>query len=441
MSAPKAAASANENNRASGPPPLPPELPEVVERRRQTERWILRLLGKVVVYGLLIAAALWMLWRIRGVVPPFLAALLLVMALAPLVDRLEARGLPRWAAVTLVYLGFFGTLTGMMFVLVPLVANQIGQVVTELRERFHLDEPADVSRAMAEQVRILGRKMSVPAFVLQPVLVQAKSSATLLTHGLESFGKLLVGMLPSLVWVIIVPIVGVYGLIDYHRIFAKTLLLVPRVQRDNVRGVAADVSEVFSRYLRGLLLVCFLDTAATIGVLLCFPTTRPYAAALGLVAGVLYAVPYLGAIFSTALIALVAFAAPGGGPAAMLWVTLAMVLLHQVVFDQVISPRVLGGQVGLHPILSILALLSGDALFGIGGMLLAVPAAASLQVIIVHLLPRLARHVDVQVQKDPPDIPQPQREEARREPIRVTAGEGITSTPTSPPPKPGAGGG
>ena len=73
----------------------------------------------------------------------------------------------------------------------------------------------------------------------------------------------------------------------------------------------------------------------------------------------------------------------------------ASVVLHQVVFDQMISPRILGGHVGLHPILSIIALLCGNLLLGIIGMILAVPIAACIQLAVLAMLPKLAIEVDI----------------------------------------------
>jgi hypothetical protein len=269
-------------------------------------------------------------------------------------------------------------------------------------------------------------------------LEQAKNSAALLTRGLESFSTFLLGLVPNLIWLVLVPLVAFYGIVDYHRIFAKLLLLTPKQSRDEVRGIASEVTVVFSKYLRGLGLICLLNMLATLVVLFLFPATRPYAAALGLIAGVLYAVPYLGAICSTGLIALVALSSPdGGGVAMMLWVTLAMVALHQLFFDQVLAPRILGGHVGLHPILSILALMTGSTLFGIGGMLLAVPVAASVQIVVLHLVPRLRKQIDVKVQ---PEAPELKDDENTRETqallrgdanalargrVRVAAGEGV----------------
>ena len=386
----------------------------------------LRFIAIVVGYLLLTAATLWILWHIRVLGPPFFVALVLAITLAPLVDRLETKGWPRWLATLGLYTALFLALGTLFFVLRPLVSDQIGQIVLNLRAKFHLDQPSvDLSRKMVETIRVFGRKNEIPSFIIAPMIHQAKNSANLLTTGLERFGNLLLGLIPGLIWVVLVPILAFYGLIDYHRIFAKALLLVPRNSREDIRGIASDVTVVFGKYLRGLGLVCLLDMVATIIVLLCFKPTRPYAAALGLIAGIFYAVPYLGAILSITLIAFVAYASQGGSLSTMLVVTATMLLLHQIVFDQVLTPRILGAQVGLHPILSILALMAGDLLFGIGGMLLAVPVAASLQIIALHIVPRLSRNIDVHIQTDPPATPAATDTEDRQKTVAVQAGEGV----------------
>lgn len=399
--------------------------------QRRTLHFIAVLTG----YALLGGTLLWLFWALRAIWPPFFVAFVLAIALAPVVDRLETRGWPRWLGTLTVYAGLFAASAALLFVLVPIVSGQIAYIVADLRERFRLDQPADISRTLSEQVRIFGIKNEIPAFIMAPIVQQAKNSATLLTSGLETLGALLVSLGPSLIWVVLVPIIAFYALVDYHRIFAKILLLVPKASRDAVRSVASDVTVVFGRYLRGLGIVCLLNTLATILVLLLFEPTRPYAAALGLIAGILYAVPYLGAILSTVLIALVAFASPDQGSLAMmLTVTASMLILHQVLFDQVITPRLLGGLVGLHPILSILALMGGNALFGVGGMLLAVPTAASIQVIILHILPRLARTVEVKIQEEAPPIQDPALSDGNKT-VEVAAGDGVVGTPA---PKAGA---
>jgi len=108
----------------------------------------------------------------------------------------------------------------------------------------------------------------------------------------------------------------------------------------------------------------------------------------------------------------------------MLLVVALSVLLHQIIFDQVITPRILGGHVGLHPILSIVALLAGNVLLGIIGMILAVPVAASIQVVVLTLVPKL-RH-DVAISADehaPPDTTASISEETKDQQLSTDATE------------------
>lgn len=402
------------------------------EAIRATTRRVLRITGTLAGWLLLAALVLYGCWAVRAVWPPFFVAFVMAVALAPVVDRLEAKRWPRWLAAATVYLLLFGAIAAMLFVLVPEVSNQVLQIVADLRGRFRLDQPADLNRNMAEQIRLFGRKNEIPSWMIAPALQQAKNSASLVAVALDRFARLLVGLIPNLIWVVLVPVVAFYALVDYHRIFAKALLLFPREKRDEVRTIASDVAVVFGKYLRGLGIVCLLNTFATIVVLTLFPATRPYAAALGLIAGLLYAVPYLGAIVSTALISLVALTSPDGGSLqTMLIVTASMLLLHQILFDQVIAPRVLGGHVGLHPILSILALMSGEALFGIAGMLVAVPVAASIQIIILHGMPRLGRKIEVKPQETSPTGPVPTDPAADQPTLIVPTGEGVTGAPAT----------
>src|SRR5262249_14524652 len=114
----------------------------------------------------------------------------------------------------------------------------------------------------------------------------------------------------------------------------------------------------------------------------------PYPLMIALISGVLYAVPYVGGAATIAIAALVAVATQHG-IGFVLGVVVAILLVQQL-FDQIITPRVVGGLVGLHPVVSVFALAAGGQLFALPGMVLAVPVAASVQVILTTLWPALA---------------------------------------------------
>ena len=194
----------------------------------------------------------------------------------------------------------------------------------------------------------------------------------------------------NMIWVVIVPIVAFYTLRDFDTILGKSLVLVQPRRREKVKNAVVEVTGIFAKYLRGLMIVSALNGLATAVLLTILGV--PSAIILGIAAGLLYTVPYLGAMMTIVLTAAVAFV--GGGAQLTLVALGASVVLHQIVFDQIITPRILGGQVGLHPILSIVALLSGNILLGIAGMILAVPVAACIQIAVVSLVPKLGEDVE-----------------------------------------------
>jgi predicted PurR-regulated permease PerM len=195
----------------------------------------------------------------------------------------------------------------------------------------------------------------------------------------------------NIVWIVIVPIVAFYALRDFHTILAKGLLLVPPGHRDKVQTAVTEVTSIFARFLRGLAIVSFLNGVAT--AILLTVLGVPGGLLVGVIAGLLYSVPYIGALLTILLTAAVSFV--GGGLGMMYWATGLSVLLHQVIFDQIVSPRILGAHVGLHPILSIVALLIGNLLLGIIGMIVAVPVAACVQMAVLALLPKLSHEIEI----------------------------------------------
>jgi predicted PurR-regulated permease PerM len=118
------------------------------------------------------------------------------------------------------------------------------------------------------------------------------------------------------------------------------------------------------------------------------PGIRSYALLVGVVAGVLYAVPYVG-FLGTALLTLTV-GVIGHIPFTWVGAEIGLLFTLNMVFDNVVTPRIVGGGIGLHPLLAMLALLLGASLFGLVGMLIGVPVAGSLQAILLKRFPRLS---------------------------------------------------
>ena len=333
---------------------------------------------------------LWLAYVVRDIWIPIAIAFLIAMVLDPVVDRMEQRGWSRTWAAAFIYLIAFTGLAGILYFGVPAMARQGAAISDEFSK--YLPVPGNQRQAQRSLTKMLDQS-KLPPFMRTAVYRGAEQAASTVAGSLRWFSAHAMEVLSNLIWVIIIPIVTFYALRDFHVIFAKGLLLVPRARRDFVQTMVSEVTTIFAKYLRGLMFVSLLNGLATWIVLLLLGV--PNALMLGVIAGLLYSIPYLGAVITIVLIAGVAFIAPGGGLTYTMLVVAVNVVLHQIVFDQIISPRILGGHVGLHPILSILALLVGNSLLGILGMILAVPVAASIQMVVISLVPKLSHEIEL----------------------------------------------
>jgi predicted PurR-regulated permease PerM len=327
------------------------------------------------------------LYAARGSLPPFLIAFAVAVLLDPLLDRLEARGWSRLAAVLFVYAFFLLAFLAIALVLIPTAVTQ----AQDLIENYGLYQKRLEAWGsdMIVQAQPLLRRFNLPTTTDELITQyrgQINASLQVLVARITSA---LQGALGKALWLVIIPIVTFYLMLDIDRILVRLIFLFPEGRRERVAGVGRKVVGVFTGYLRGLFVVC-AAYAIVNGLILFLLFHLQYSLVIGLLAGILYAVPYIGAIATIALGTLVALATPGHSAGFVVGVAVTLLATNQV-FDQVVTPRVVGGQVGLHPVLSLFALIVGGDLFGLAGMLLAVPLAASIQVILLELFPALSR--------------------------------------------------
>jgi len=345
----------------------------------------------------LLALGLWLSYALRDLLPPFLVATIIAMTLTPEVDRLERQGLfgrrfPRGLAIGVIYVLFLA-IFALMIKGLTLVSAQMIELVTRYAPKVG-NPPKPLFSGKPQEVADMAKHWMaahhVPVAMNAPVLNYARHVPELLGNGVTWFGNNLPALAGNLVWVVIVPIITFFILLDFNKILGKTLLLFPRERREGILATVTDIIAVFGSYVRGVLTVMALDILV-IFVVLWFAGLRGYALTLAITAGLLYTIPYFGALVSTILIGLVALATHGLASAVVL--VLIMIFIHQIVFDNILAPRVIGGSVNLHPLLTLIALMAGGTLFGIGGTLLAVPVAAALQVILIRLFPQFKTNV------------------------------------------------
>jgi len=330
-----------------------------------------------------------------SVISPFAVGLVLALLLDPLADKLMKRGLSRTAASGLVFGVFLFLIVGIGWLAIPALIGQAASLAQD--GPIYISGLQDaVNHFLAAHHKIGPVKM--PRNFSQLTSQVSGQVSGFLQRAGGSIGTFLIGSVTFVVQLVLTLIIAFYFLVDIDRLRARVFYLAPEKWRSMMGHVGSDVGGVFSDYLRGLLIVCALYGVTTIGLLyglsIFHHSLAQYALLVGAAAGVLYAVPYLGS-FTTALVTfIVAFAAATGDHQSGLafgGIAVAATLGVNQIFDNVVTPRVVGGGVGLHPVLALFALVIGGELFGIAGMLLSVPIAGSIQAILFRLYPRLTQ--------------------------------------------------
>ncbi|HOC10664.1 AI-2E family transporter [Thermomonas sp.] len=328
-------------------------------------------------WSALTVGVLWVVWLLAPILSPFVIAAILGWLGDPMVDRLEARRISRNTAVILV----FGAMTVVLLVvavlLIPVLEDQVMTLINSLpgyRDWFVGTALPWVEHRTGLQ--ILSWLDPERLFVLiREHWQSAGGAASTLLGYVSRSGFALLGWLANIV---LLPVLSFFFLRDWDLIVGRIGLLVPRDHFDTVRRLALESNEVLGGFLRGQMLVMLiLGLLYALGLWL---VGLDLGILIGLLAGLLTFVPYLGPAF------IVLF----GGIAALVqfgdWQHLAGVgvvfAVGQLVESFVLTPMLVGDRIGLHPMAVIFAVMAGGTLFGFLGMLLALPVAAVVNVLL-----------------------------------------------------------
>lgn len=333
---------------------------------------------------ILAAAIVVLVYLLSPILSPFIAAAILAYICDPLVGKLAQVGtakykLGRTTATLLVMLLVFSAIAALFFIIVPLiqkelfmVAERIPSYVATLKSRL---EPYFASR--------FGITFEVDATQVKSVL---KENWTTASGILAQFLKLasthslaIVGVVLNL---LLIPIVLFYLLRDWDILVARIGSLVPRRWFDKTQEITLEIDQVLAEFLRGQLSVMILMSIFYVtGLWLC---GLEAALPIGLVAGLLGFVPYLGIAIGI-LLAVLAAALQFTSFNEMIPIAIVFTL-GQVLESMWVTPKLVGDRIGLHPVIVIFALLAGSQLFGFTGVLLALPVSAALAVGLRHAL-------------------------------------------------------
>lgn len=311
-----------------------------------------------------------LLWLLGNAILPFLIATAIAYFVEPVVMRLQNAGINRlWATIIISLLATM-VVVALFLLVVPLVVQQTTALITVAPDY------------VAQLTTFLGDRF--------PSLFEAESPSRKALAGLQSvvkdFGAVVVekllntslALVDFLVLIFVVPVVTFYLMLDWPRVVAAVDKWLPRDQANTIRMLARRIDKVLAGFVRGQLTVCailggfYALALAAIGL--------QFGVVIGIFAGLISFIPFVGSMLGGALSVGLALYQFWGEP---WWIAavLAVFLIGQAVEGNVLTPKLVGGSVGLHPVWLMFALAAFGSLFGFAGLLVAVPVAASIGVL------------------------------------------------------------
>ncbi len=330
-----------------------------------------------------VAAVVWviaiLLEPLKVVVPIFIYTMALVYVLRPSVEKLNSRGIPRALAVVITYLIVIALIALLFWYLIPIVSSQFMSFAEDVPTKFYPKLQAFGNNVLQMYQSRLGEVLDIDKFVAS-YSMQAKKFGIGIIAGLP---KATMDFFGGMLNLILAPILAFYILKDMSIIKETIMGLVPRDYRDEVLTIIRKTNAVISGFLKGQLTVSFIVGLLASIWFVIIGLDFPFV--LGMIAGALNIIPYLGPVIGGLLAATVAgfsFTNP------ILGISLVVVgmLSIQQLDSAIISPQVMRRHVNLHPVSIVFGLLIGSSLFGIMGMLLAIPVLAVVKVLLYHFV-------------------------------------------------------
>ncbi len=321
-------------------------------------------------WGIAAAVFFALLWGLGTVILPFLVGGAVAYFLDPVADRLQRLGLSRTAATAVISIIALLAFTLLALLIVPMLVRQLVQLVDSAPTIF-----GELQSFLTEKFPHLMDKESVVRDTLGALGKTIQSRGGELASGLLSSA---LSVINAVVFIVVVPVVAFYLLLDWDNMVAKIDDWVPLDHRDQIRAIARDIDRVLAGFVRGQVSVCLiLGTFYSVALMV---AGLQFGLIVGAIAGLVTFIPYVGALIGGALAIGLALYQFWGE-----WLQIAVIagifVVGQFLEGNIITPRLMGKSVGLHPVWLLFALSAFGTLFGFVGMLVAVPVAAAIGVV------------------------------------------------------------
>ncbi len=322
------------------------------------------------------------LWFLGDVILPFLVGGAIAYFLDPVADRLERAGLSRVAATTVITLVALLIMVLLVLAVIPTLINQLTALV---------NAAPDIAKRLQGFLVERFPELSDETSTIRQTL--ANIAATIQSRGAELANTVIssaLGVFSAILFVVVVPVVAFYLLLDWDHMVARIDALVPREHQATVRQLALEVDTVLAGFVRGQISVCLL-LGSFYSIALMFAGLQ-FGLIVGAIAGAITFIPYVGSLIGGALavgLALFQF----WGDWMSIGIVAAIFVAGQFIEGNILTPKLVGKSVGLHPVWLLFALSAFGAIFGFVGLLIAVPVAAAIGVLMRFSVGRYQKSV------------------------------------------------
>ncbi len=319
-----------------------------------------------------LVALWWIVKLIPHTIAIFTIAAFIAFGARPVVALLEKRTrMPKWLAITAIYLVIIVVVAVVLIVIVPLAVEQSRMLV------LNMPQYAQTLHGWVLDIRdaLQNRFPTLQLQTADVTQIGADRLGAFATGTIASIGTLVINTATWLFIAFAAIVLSFYFLLNDAALVDGFTQLFPARRRPTARKVVAEVTEVFGRYIFGQIVV-----SAITGIVIAAVSAAigfKYSLIIGLISAVAYAVPVIGMIVAQ-IVALV-LCAPQG-PWMMLWVQVIMFVMARI-SDMILVPRIMGSTIGVSPIGIMFAVFAGGELFGIPGLILGIPAAALIKIL------------------------------------------------------------
>ena len=309
-----------------------------------------------------------------GILKPFVISAVFAYLLNPIVEIFEKRKIKRIFGVIIVYLMFFSLIILFGLILIPRLIRDIGFLVENVPQ--YSEQVQIIIKSFQDGYIYRNLPQSIRDIINDNIYVIQNE----LLNILQNVANSIIGWFSRLFSLIIIPVITFYLLKDSNYFKNQLILAMPKSKRGRVILLARDIDNVFGRFIRGqIIIAAFVGIMTTIALLI---INVKYAVFLGIFVGFAEIIPYFGPFLGfipTILFALF------DSPTKAFYAGAAFILIQQIE-SGILTPKIIGESVGIHPVYVIMSLIIGGKFMGIAGLIIAVPVLAAIKLTFRHFL-------------------------------------------------------